>query len=240
MAMEQMNTEMPPISRNKAEQISKNWWLLFLSGLITTIAGFLILSIEWTVASLALFIGIFFVVRGVAHALSPPSAGRSMAVNSTIGILNALIGAAILIFPTFATLSLLTLAFFVGIWFTLWGVASILNSIANRHTVSYWWLSLMAGIIAIPLGFSLVYSPIVSLAVAVLAVAAWAIVVGTTEIALSFEIKQLPQIVDELEMKRREKAAMSSAEEIEQMSRLRDKGIVTDEEFLKFKTKKIA
>lgn len=38
------------LDKATAEQVSKGWWILLLSGLVSIVAGILILTIRWTVA----------------------------------------------------------------------------------------------------------------------------------------------------------------------------------------------
>lgn len=225
------------LDRKRAEEISKNWWLLLVNGIISVVAGILILSIPWTLVTLAIFIGAFLVLRGIFQALSPPHTGRSQAWNITIGILSVIVGIAIIASPTFAGFSLLVLATIIGIWIVIWGIVHIAGSITNRHTSPHWWLSLLAGIFAVALGIIALYEPILTLAVAVIVVGIWAIVIGVTEIALSYEIKRLPQTVDELQRAAR---GMVTAEDVERMATLRDKGVITEEEFEKYKARRIA
>jgi len=55
------------LSRDAASRIAGNWWRLLLNGSLLVVAGILIFSIEWTVRSLATFIGALFIVQGVAE-----------------------------------------------------------------------------------------------------------------------------------------------------------------------------
>ena len=61
------------LSRDAAEQVARNWWLLLLNGALLIVAGFLIFSIDWTVRGLATFIGAVFIVQGIANALTSES-----------------------------------------------------------------------------------------------------------------------------------------------------------------------
>lgn len=190
-------------SRAEAEQLSKSWWVVLLNGIFLVIAGILVLTIPWTLQTFAYFVGAILVIRGIFQAFSPPAAGGSRGWNITIGIITALFGLGIIVYPSVAALTLLTLAYFVGILFIVGGVAAIGGSISNRSTVSYWWLSLIAGILSTAIGIFALYQPILTLAVVVVLVGIWAIVVGAIEIGLSFEIKRLPQAIAEEEMRPR-------------------------------------
>jgi uncharacterized membrane protein HdeD (DUF308 family) len=184
---------MEGISLAEAEKMSRNWWLLLANGILAIIAGILILSIPWTIRSLEIFFGAYLIVRGVLQAFSPPRAGRSQGWNIAIGILSLLVGIAIISIPSFALLSLLTLALFIGIWLIVSGVFETVASISNRASVDYWWLGAIGGVLSVILGFFALYRPLLTLAALVLVVGIWAIVTGIMEIILSFEIKNLPR-----------------------------------------------
>jgi uncharacterized membrane protein HdeD (DUF308 family) len=186
-------TDMDGISLAEAEKMSRNWWVLLVNGILAIIAGILILSIPWTIRSLELFFGAYLIVRGVLQAFSPPRAGRSQGWNIAIGILSLIVGIAIISIPSFALLSLLTLAIFIGIWLIITGVFETVASISNRATVDYWWLGAIGGVLSVILGFFALYRPLLTLAALVLVVGIWAIVTGIMEIILSFEIKNLPK-----------------------------------------------
>lgn len=177
-------------SRQEIEQFSKNWWLVLLTGIIAIIVGLVILDSTWTLGQLALFFGILLILRGVIQASSPGFTGGSRTWNIAVGILSILVGIAAFLAP-FHTLMLI--AAFVGIWLIVTGLFDIVGSIASRRTLPYWWLALIRGIIAVPLGFWALDRPILTLSVLIFVFGIWAIVIGILDIALSVEIKHLPR-----------------------------------------------
>src|SRR4051812_45516847 len=58
------------LSRQAAQQVAGNWWRLLVNGLALIVAGVLIFSIDWSIRSLATFIGVLFIVNGVTDALT--------------------------------------------------------------------------------------------------------------------------------------------------------------------------
>ena len=58
------------LSRDVAQKLSRNWWVLLLNGATLVVAGVLIFSIDWTVRSLATFIGALFIFEGLSLALT--------------------------------------------------------------------------------------------------------------------------------------------------------------------------
>lgn len=200
-------SEITMLDRETAMRFSGSWWVILLNGILSVVAGILVLTIPWTLQTIAFFIGAVLVLRGILKAFSPPTTSNSRGWNITVGIIEALVGAAIIVFPSFAAFTLLTLAFFVGIWFVVWGIATVTGSIANRTTTPYWWLGLTGGILATALGIFALYRPILTLTALIAIIGIWAIVVGTVEIGLSFEVRHLPQTIERMETARRREAA---------------------------------
>jgi uncharacterized membrane protein HdeD (DUF308 family) len=176
------------LDRRTAEAISKAWPILVISGLVSVVAGVLILSIQWTVADLALFVSILFIIRGGFQMLTQPLDGSGRTWNLAVGGLQVLVGIAFVAWPT---VSLLTLAIFIGAWVLVSGIFDITGAIANRD-VKLWWLYLVSGIIELVLGLALLDRPELSLALAIAIAGIWAVVIGAVQIAAGFEAKHLP------------------------------------------------
>jgi uncharacterized membrane protein HdeD (DUF308 family) len=177
------------LDKSTAEQISKGWWILLLSGLVSVVAGILILTIEWTVADLALFVSILFVVRGAFIATTYPLDGSPRPWNLFVGTLSMLVGIAFLAWPD---VSLLTLAIFIGAWIVVAGLLDVAGAVANRHDVKYWFVFLVFGILEVGLGMVMLRRPGLTLVVAITVVGFWALVVGTLQVMAAFEVKDLP------------------------------------------------
>jgi uncharacterized membrane protein HdeD (DUF308 family) len=180
----------PKLDRATAEQLSTSWWVLLVAGIVSVVAGILILTIKWTVEDLALFVAILFIVRGGFTLVAKPVDGSGRGWNLFTGVLEIVVGIAFLAWPE---PTLLTLAIFIGAWVVVSGIFTIIGAIANRHDVSLWWVYLIFGVIEVPLGIVLLNRPSLTLAVAIAMVGIWAILVGTLEIVSSFEVKDLPR-----------------------------------------------
>jgi pimeloyl-ACP methyl ester carboxylesterase len=70
-----------------AERLSRNWKNLLLNGLLLILAGVLIFSIDWSVRSLATFIGALFILEGFWAMLTTGIDSR--AANFVTGLLSA-------------------------------------------------------------------------------------------------------------------------------------------------------
>src|SRR5262245_5511531 len=97
----------------KIDRVSKGWWVLLVSGILSVIAGGIIVSTDWTVADLAVFIGAVLLIRGVMTMFSMPldAATRGWAV--ALGLIEALVGVAVWVWPG---PTLLVVAFLIG-WY---------------------------------------------------------------------------------------------------------------------------
>jgi hypothetical protein len=76
------------LSREAAERVARNWWLLLFDGVLLIVAGFLLFSIDWTIRSLATFFGVVFILEGVAEALTSGIAARVRRANVITGLLS--------------------------------------------------------------------------------------------------------------------------------------------------------
>src|SRR3954447_20145787 len=181
------------LTRDVAEKVARNWWLLLLNGLLLVVAGFLIFSIEWTVRSLATFIGAVFIVQGVAYALTSGIDERVRRVNMVTGLLSIAAGTVIIVWPS---PGLTAVAIVLGAWLIVGGTITITGAFAARGVLPGWWLVLILGVMEIPLGVLALADPGATLAALITVGGIWAVAVGVMRIVLAFEIKGLPDEVD--------------------------------------------
>ncbi len=183
------------IDRDAAEKLSSQWWVLLLSGSLAVVVGVVILSIQWTVQDLATFAAIFLIVNGAFRMLTPTvdNSGREWTLG--VGVAEVLVGIAFVAWPS---VSLLTLAIFIGAWVLVHGVFDLAGGIGSRHDVKFWWLYVIVGVIEVPLGILLLDRPDLSLAIAIAVVGVWAVLIGMLEILVAFEVKHLPDTLDKL------------------------------------------
>jgi uncharacterized membrane protein HdeD (DUF308 family) len=173
----------------EAEEAAKGWWLLLLTGLVSLVFGALILSIDWSVASLAAFVGALFIIQGAAFLITRPLDGGTRSTNVIAGLLGIAAGIALLVWPD---RGLYVLAVFVGIWIVTSGLLHIVGAFANRHA-PHWWLVLILGLIEVPIGIWAMRRPGLTLAVIITLTGAWAIVTGIWQCLMAFEVRNLPK-----------------------------------------------
>jgi uncharacterized membrane protein HdeD (DUF308 family) len=181
------------IDRQVAETISKSWWILLLSGVVSMVAGVVILTVDWTVEDLGLFVAILFIVSGVLQAFTLPLDGSPRSWNITVGIVEVLVGIAFVSWPH---IGLYTVAIFIGSWIVVSGIVHIVGATAHRHDVSSWWLILVVGIIELALGIAVLRRPGLTLAIAITIAGIWAVISGIFQMIASVEVKHLPDLVD--------------------------------------------
>jgi uncharacterized membrane protein HdeD (DUF308 family) len=183
------------LSRDAAERIARNWWQLLLNGLVLIVAGVLIFSIDWTVRSLATFIGALFIFQGLSEALDGGVDDRVRRANVLAGLLSAGAGVAIIVWPK---PGLLAVAIFLGAWLIVVGTLTISGALAARKLFGSWWLLLIMGLLEVALGVLALADPGATLAALVTVGGIWAVAVGVMRVVISFELKRLPQDIDAL------------------------------------------
>jgi uncharacterized membrane protein HdeD (DUF308 family) len=181
------------LSREAAERVARNWYLLFLNGLLLIVAGVLIFSIDWSVRSLATFLGALFIVEGISMALTSGIDARVRRANVLTGLLSIAAGVAIIVWPS---PGIVAVAIFLGAWLIVVGTITISGSLAARHFLPNWWLRLILGLVEVPLGVLALADPGATLAAIITVGGIWAVAVGVMRVILSFEVKDLPKTVD--------------------------------------------
>ena len=181
------------IDRQAAETISKSWWILLLSGIVSTVAGVVILTVDWTVEDLGLFVAILFIVSGLLQATTRPLDGSPRTWNVVVGLVEVVVGIAFVSWPH---IGLYTVAIFIGAWIVVSGIVHIVGAVAHRHDVSIWWLILIVGIIELALGIAVLRRPGLTLTIAITIVGIWAVISGIFQMIASVEVKHLPRLLE--------------------------------------------
>ena len=181
------------LTREAVQRVAANWWRLLVNGLALIVAGVLIFSINWSIRSLATFIGALFILQGVTYALTTGIEARAQQANVVTGLLSIAAGIVIIAWPG---PGIVVLAIFLGAWLIVLGTLTISGAFAARRALSEWWLLLITGLLEIPLGVLALANPGATLAALITVGGIWAVAVGVTRIVLAFEIKRLPDEVD--------------------------------------------
>jgi uncharacterized membrane protein HdeD (DUF308 family) len=181
------------LSREAAQSVARNWSLLLLNGLLMIVAGVLIFSIDWSVRSLATFLGALFIVEGISMALTWGIDARVRRANALTGLLSIAAGIAIIVWPA---PGIVAVAIFLGSWLIVVGTITISGSFAARRFLPDWWLLLILGLLEVPLGVLALADPGATLAAIITVGGIWAVAVGVMRVIMSFEVKNLPKTLD--------------------------------------------
>ena len=175
--------------RDTADTLARGWWIGLVAGLISIVFGILVLTIDWSVESLAIFVGALFILEGIAWVMGRPLDGSARTWTLVLGILSAATGIVVIAWPE---IGLLTLAIFFGAALVARGVAHIVGALANREA-PLWWAILILGLIEIPVGIWALRRPGLTLAILITLMGVWAIVQGIWECVVAFELRNLPR-----------------------------------------------
>jgi uncharacterized membrane protein HdeD (DUF308 family) len=182
-------------TRAQAEAVSKGWWVLLMTGLLSVVAGGIIISVDWTVDNLVVIVGTLLIVRGALTMFSIPVDGSVRIASIVLGLVEILVGIGVFAWPGPA---LLVVAYSIG-WLLLFrSTIAIVGSITSRKYLPYWGLVLAAGIIEAVVALFLLSRPDITLIATVLAIGFASALYGVLEIVAAFEVKNLPSRFDSL------------------------------------------
>jgi uncharacterized membrane protein HdeD (DUF308 family) len=172
-------------------QLKKWRWVVGLQGLASVIFGVLILA--WpgiSVYALTIVFGIFTLASGFTAFAGAFSSQNKDERGSLIlsGLLGTVVGIMVIAWPSISALALL---YVIGVYAVLLGILAIVAAMRlpldDRHTA----LTILSGLVAIVFGIVIFAKPGAG-ALAVLAlIAAFALVVGVTELVVAIGGKQI-------------------------------------------------
>jgi uncharacterized membrane protein HdeD (DUF308 family) len=187
MLMNPLN-ERTQFGRADAEEASRTWWIFLFAGISSIVFGALILTIDWSVNSLGIFIGVLFVLQGAWLGVTPSLDGSGRWSNIGAGVIAIVAGVALIAWPD---KGLRTVGVFIGIFVLSLGLLHIVGAIANRH-VPGWWHMLVLGLLEVPIGVWAMRRPGQTIALLVTLTGAWAVVSGIYQVLTAFELRKLP------------------------------------------------
>src|SRR6266849_8274959 len=87
-------------------------------------------------------------------------------------------------------LTVAMLVLFFGAWVLIDGVLRIVGAIAGRASDPEWGFHLIIGIIGIIIGFLTFRAPLITALALIIYIAAWALMIGATEIAFAIKLRR--------------------------------------------------
>ena len=181
------------LTRDLAERVARNWWVLLVDGLLLILAGTLIFSIDWSVRSLSIFIGVLFIMQGISTALVGGLDRTAQRTNIVAGLASVAAGVVIMVWPR---PGLQAVGIFLGAWLIMMGTLTVSGALAGRHVIPDWWLWLIGGLLEVPLGVIALADPGATLVALITVAGIWAVAIGITRVVLAFELKSLPLRVE--------------------------------------------
>jgi uncharacterized membrane protein HdeD (DUF308 family) len=182
-------------TREQIDNVSAGWWVLLITGVISVVAGGIILFANWTVRDLVTFVGALFIFRGIFTTFSVPLDDSARSWSVALGLLEVGVGIAVWVWPG---PTLVVLAAFIGWWVLFSGVMTIAGALSGRGILPYWGLALAFGILETILSFWLLARPGLTLVAVVVAIGLWSLIYGVVQIVLAFEVKNMSGRADDI------------------------------------------
>ena len=171
------------------DNISRGWWVLLVSGVLSVVAGGIITLTDWSIADLAFALGIVLSFRGIVTLFSVPIDGSVRAWSIVVGLLEIAVGVAVWTWPG---PTLLVIATWIG-WLLLFrGIMTITGALGARSIMPFWGIVLSVGIVEVAVSFYLLARPGLTLVATILAIGLTTMLYGVVEIIAAFEVKNLP------------------------------------------------
>ena len=87
-------------------------------------------------------------------------------------------------------LTVATLVLFFGVWVLIDGVFRVVGAIGHHASDPEWGFHVIIGIVGIVVGFLTFHAPKITALALIIYIAAWALTIGATEIALAIKLRQ--------------------------------------------------
>jgi uncharacterized membrane protein HdeD (DUF308 family) len=178
------------LTRELAERLARNWWVLLLDGLLAVVAGILIFSIDWSIRDLSVFIGVLFVLHGASTGFVRTLDRAARRTNLVAALASIAAGVAIIVWPS---PGITAVAIFLGAWLIVMGTVTISAAFAGRDVFPDWWMWLVLGLLEIPLGVLALADPGATLAALITVAGIWSVAIGVTYVVMAFRLKRLPE-----------------------------------------------
>jgi uncharacterized membrane protein HdeD (DUF308 family) len=179
--------------RGLAEQATRYWWLLLVSGIAWIVFAVVVFRFDYrSVTAIAILFGVVAIIVGTFElALAPAARGWSRFFRILLGVIFIVAGVTAFFSPGNTFVGLAAVISFYFIFAGTWNIVSALS----MRQISGWWIQLVSGLVELGLGFWAAGSWDVSATLLVAFVGAIALIRGITQIALAFTLHSLHQSV---------------------------------------------
>lgn len=164
---------------------SWGWWLLVLVGIVSVVAGgILVAKPSHSLATLSVVFGIFVLIDGIIDVISSFGHGEeNRALTAIFGLLAIVIGILLIRHPTTAVSAI---GLLIGVWLVAAGAVRLLWAIASgRHVV----LRILIALLEIVVGVIVVSDPHIGYATLAILIGIWLIVNGLAWIGLGLVVR---------------------------------------------------
>jgi uncharacterized membrane protein HdeD (DUF308 family) len=177
--------------------IGQYWWLLLLLGIAWIIVGFLVFQFDITsVRAVGIVIGILFLVAGLQYLVIGTQVEGWNWLWYVFGAL-LIIGGLVALFNPEETF--VAIANILGFLFVMVGIIWLIEAFAIRSAYDLWWLTLIAAILMIFLGFWLGNQFFFTKAETLLVFAGvWALMRGIIDVINAFRLRSTGKMIADL------------------------------------------
>jgi uncharacterized membrane protein HdeD (DUF308 family) len=163
---------------------SSAWWLVVLLGVLSLVAGvILVLKPSNSLATLCVIFGIFLLVDGIAAVVSSFQREEGAALFAVIGVLGIIVGILLIRHPTHAV-NLIGLI--IGIWLVAAGAVRLVQAVVERRRLV---LRLALAVLEIAIGIAVVSNPHIGYATLAILIGIWLILNGLGVILVGIALR---------------------------------------------------
>jgi uncharacterized membrane protein HdeD (DUF308 family) len=182
--MNRIEVESFTVEQEDVVQASKLWWLLTLMGVVSLVAGgILVAKPSQSLNVLAVVFGIFLLVDGIiALVWALTNHGPSRTLEIVVGVLGVVFGLILVRHPSHVVA---LIGLLIGIWLVAAGAVRLVRGIETR---SVWRIGI--AVLEIVVGIVVVGDPHIGYATLAILTGIWLIINGIATIGLSLALRQ--------------------------------------------------
>jgi uncharacterized membrane protein HdeD (DUF308 family) len=173
------------VSVDESSELRSVWWLLLLVGLLSAIAGvILITKPSDSLATLAVIVGIFLLIDGIAELVMSLLGSREhRGLAAILGVLGIVIGIVLIRHPVHGVTAI---GLLIGIWLVAAGVIRIFRAVALGFHVG---IRLLLGALEMVVGIVIVSDPHIGYTALAVITGIWLVVSGIGSIAFAIALR---------------------------------------------------
>jgi uncharacterized membrane protein HdeD (DUF308 family) len=173
-----------------SQKAGRFWWMWLVLGVLWILIAGVILQFNITsAATVGVLVGVMILFAGIEYVAVSTQVEGWKWLWMGFGVLLIIGGFIAIVYPTRTFFSVANI---LGFIFLMIGVFWMIEAFASREMSDLWWLSLVAGIIMVVMGFWLSGQFIFAKAETLLIFAGiWALMRGTLSIVTAFQVKKL-------------------------------------------------